>query len=220
MSLYDLLRPVARALLRAGARLEVTGVENIPATGPFLLLCNHQSATDPILAQAYCPRRVHTMTKSTQFGHPVFRWLIPRLHGFPTRRYRVDPQAVRVALRRLAEGEGVGVYAEGERTWDGRLQPLRSGTVRLALKAGVPVVPCGITGSYDLWPRWSRRPRRARVAVRYGPPIRWDSHDRKPDREAALPDAIRRLREALEVLVEEPEGGVAPDLEWLHSHFT
>ena len=48
----------------------------------------------------------------------------------------------------------MGVFPEGERSWDGRLQPLRSGTIRLLLKAGVPVIPCGMVGIYEVFPRW------------------------------------------------------------------
>ncbi len=150
--------------------------------------------------QISCRRPVHSFTKSTQFGSRVFRWLLPRLNAIPTRRYRVDPQVVRVALRLLEKGEVVGIYPEGERSWDGQLQPLRRGTVRLILKAGVPVVPCGVIGSYDVWPRWGSGPKRARVRIRFGEPLEFGKHDSREERERALADTTRRLREALEQL--------------------
>lgn len=202
--LYRILRPVACGLAHVTARVQVEGVEHIPATGPFLLLSNHQSALDPIFVQGWAGREIHAMTKSTQFRHRLFRWLIPRLHGFPTRRYRVDPQAVRVALRRLQEGKGVSIYAEGERTWDGRVHSFRRGTVRLALRAGVPIVPCGISGSFDVWPRWGRRPRRSPVLIRYGPAIQWEPHLHRSQREMRLPDAAEELEDAVRNLVDEP----------------
>ncbi|MGW8268549.1 MAG: lysophospholipid acyltransferase family protein, partial [Longimicrobiales bacterium] len=197
LSWYSFLRIVAKGLVSLGVRMDVEGLENIPATGPFFLVGNHQSVLDPILAQSACPRPVHTFTKSTQFSKPFFRWLTTRVNGIPTRRYRVDPQVVRVALRRLAEGKAVGVYPEGERSWDGTLQPFRQGTVRLLLRAGVPVVPCGISGSYDVWPRWSRKIKRRRAVLRFGTPLRWPAmHDRR-ERDAALPAATEALRRAL-----------------------
>src|SRR5690606_38543582 len=70
-------------------------------------------------------------------------------------RFEPDPQAVRLVLRRLREGHGVGLYIEGERSWGGRPQAPRRGTVRLILRAGVPVVPAAIAGSYEAWPRWT-----------------------------------------------------------------
>lgn len=179
------------------ARVRVFGRENIPGTGPFFLVANHQSALDPIIVQCNCGRVVHTFTKSSQFSSPLFGFVLPRVNAIPVRRYRVDPQAVRVALRRLDAGEGVCIYPEGERSWDGRLQPFRRGTVRLLLGPGVPVVPVWIGGSYDVWPRWGRRPSRGSVEVRFGPPILFGPHRGRSAREAALEAGEERLREAL-----------------------
>jgi 1-acyl-sn-glycerol-3-phosphate acyltransferase len=188
--------------------LVVGGTQNIPGEGPFLLFPNHQSALDPFLVQSFCPRDVYSMTKSTQFAHPVFRWIIPRILGFPVRRYRVDPQAVRTTLRLLRAGQGVCVYPEGERTWDGSLQPFRRGAVRLALAAGVPVIPCGIMGTYEVWPRWASRPRQGiPVSVRYGSPIRFGPYPDRSARDADLPRAEARLRSALQELCGERAGG-------------
>lgn len=202
-SLYLPLKALVRWLaLPVWTRTEVRGVEHIPKTGPFFLIPNHQSVLDPFMVQAVCPRTVHSMTKSTQFAKPFMRWILPRIGSFPTRRYRVDPQAVRVALRELERGRGVGIYPEGERSWDGSLQPLRKGTVRLLLKAGVPIVPCGISGSYDVWPRWSKRPRRCPVKIQFGEPIEFGRHDDRAAREAALPAATVRIESALRRLID------------------
>jgi len=200
MSWYALLRLLAIPFAHLAARLEVVGKENIPRDGPFILVANHQSILDPILVQVVCPRPLYTLTKSTQFRGSVWGWIMPRVNAIPTRRYRIDPQAVRVVLRRLAQGEAVGVYPEGERSWDARLQPFRRGTIRLLLKAGVPVVPCWVAGSYDVWPRWSKTIRRRRVRVEFGQPLQWPALDRRVDRDAMLPDAVEALRSTLESL--------------------
>ena len=202
-SLYLPLKSLVRwVIMPILTQTEIRGVEHIPKTGPFFLIPNHQSVLDPLLAQAACPRTVHSMTKSTQFSNPFMRWILPRIGSFPTRRYRVDPQTVRVALRELSRGRGVGIYPEGERSWDASMQPLRRGTVRLLLKAGVPIVPCGISGSYDVWPRWSRRPRRCPVRIRFGEPIEFGVHDDRASREAALPAATARLERAIRRLID------------------
>lgn len=194
---YSVAQWLPRTFWRSLSTLDVSGVENVPRSGPFLLISNHQSNLDPILIQAVCPRRVHAMAKSTQFAVPLIARLMKRLHSFPVRRYQTDPQAVRVVLRRLSEGEGVAIYIEGERTWDGRLQPPRLGTVRLALKAGVPIVPTIIRGSYDAWPRWDSRVQFRPITITFGPPIRLPHLDRKADREAALPSATATLMDVL-----------------------
>jgi len=197
MTLYGTCQRIVRSLWPLIGRLHVTGLDKIPEKGPFLLVANHQSILDPILIQAVCPRPVHTMAKSTQFAHPVFAWLMPRLKSFPVRRYQVDPQAVRTALRLLSAGEAVGVYVEGERSWDGRLQPPRLGTLRLILKAGVPVVPCTIAGAYEVWPRWDGKLRRGDVHITFGEPLRFPRLDDREARNRALRAMGDRLMAAL-----------------------
>lgn len=202
MIVYRTAQLLARGL--AGLilpELVIRGRQNIPSDGAFLLAANHQSILDPILIQSVVRRPLHTMAKSTQFAAPGMGWLLNKLKAFPVRRYQIDPQCVRVALRRLGQGEGVGVYVEGERSWDGRLQPPRLGTVRLILKAGAPVVPCAITGAYDVWPRWDRRIRREPVRITFGSPLRFPRLDRREDRERELDAAGERVMNAIRRLM-------------------
>jgi 1-acyl-sn-glycerol-3-phosphate acyltransferase len=213
---YQILRAIARWWVQRIVDVRVEGLYNVPESGPCLIVPNHQSAIDPLLVQGMCPRLIHTMTKSTQFTSPLFRTLLWLGRAFPVRRYRVDPQSVRVLLRRIEEGEAVCLYPEGERTWDGSLQPLRRGAVRVMLRCGVPVIPVGIEGSYDAWPRWSSRPRRGcAVKVRFGAPLVFGAHGTREEREAALPLAEETLRMALLELSGEaarvPQAGEAGD---------
>jgi 1-acyl-sn-glycerol-3-phosphate acyltransferase len=196
MSFYRFAQVTVRTLWPLVGRLDVRGLERIPESGPFLLIANHQSYLDPVLIQAVVRRPMYTMAKSTEFSAPITGRLLERLKSFPVRRFQTDPQAVRITLRHLRQGRGVGIYIEGERTWDGRLQPPRLGTVRLILKAGVPVYPAGISGAYDVWPRWDR-PRRGEIRIRIGEPMRFPQLDRREDREAALPEARERIMAAI-----------------------
>lgn len=195
---YRFAQWLPRTLWSALGKLEVHGLENVPETGPALLLANHQSILDPILIQAVVPRHVFAMAKSTQFASPVMKWLMPRVKAFPVRRYQIDPQAVRVALRHLEAGDLVGIYVEGERSWDARLQEPRRGTIRLALHAGVPIVPITITGSYDVWPRWHRGLRFETVRIDFGPAFRLPTVRHRAARDAALPDAATTIMGTLE----------------------
>lgn len=138
------------------------------------------------------------MTKSTQFASLPFRRLLAACRAFPVRRYRIDPQAVRMSLRHLQAGRVVCIYPEGERSWDGALQPFRPGTLRLALQAGVPILPVGIEGMYEIWPRWRSLPRLGGVVhLRFGEPIHLPVPPNRAEREAALPAAEARIRAAL-----------------------
>ena len=197
MTWYGFFRALLKPFLYAVCRFDVKGLENIPSDGPFILVANHQSFLDPIIVQTICRRPLHTLAKSTQFSGRFMGWAMPRVNAIPTRRYRVEPQAVRVVLRSLAEGKAVGIYPEGERSWDSGMQPFRRGTIRLLLKAGVPVVPCGVAGAYDVWPRWSKTIRRARVRVEFGEPIIWPAMNDRAQRNEYLPEATKQLTEVL-----------------------
>jgi 1-acyl-sn-glycerol-3-phosphate acyltransferase len=178
--LYRFAQLLVRSLWPLFGRVEAEGLENVPDHGPFILIANHQSYLEAVLFGAVVKRPFHTMSKSTQFNDPITGWIIKALKGFPVRRFQVDPQAVRIALRVLEQGEGLGIYIEGER------------------KAGVPVVPVGISGGYEIWPRWGRpRFRRGTVSFRFGPPIRFPKLDDKAAREAALYDARERIVSSL-----------------------
>lgn len=200
MTFYRFAQGLVRLLLPLVGRVEVRGLQHVPAHGPFLLVANHQSYLDPILIQTVVRRPIHTMAKSTQFSDPMTGWFLRRVNSFPVRRFETDPQAVRIVLRRLREGHGVGIYIEGERSWDGRLQPPRLGALRLILKAGVPVVPCGISGAYDVWPRWDSRIRRGTIRIALGQPLRFPQLHCREDREAALAGTGERLMAAIRAL--------------------
>jgi 1-acyl-sn-glycerol-3-phosphate acyltransferase len=186
---YRLCQWIVRTAWRQRGRIDVHGLHNIPDNGPFLLVCNHQSDLDPPLIHSVIRRPVHAVAKSALFAGPGLTWIQRQLCTIPVRRFQVDPQAVRTTLRYLAEGRGVAIYVEGERSWNGRLQPYRPGTIRLALKAGVPVIPAAIHGSYEASPRWDSRIRSGPVTIRFLQPITFPRLDRRIDRERALPAA-------------------------------
>ncbi|MEX2283693.1 MAG: lysophospholipid acyltransferase family protein [Gemmatimonadota bacterium] len=190
---YDLYcRLVRTAWKAAGGSLHVSGLENIPPEGPCFLIPNHQSYLEPLLIASVVPRMVHPMAKSGQFAMPVLGRLLSRVYGFPVRRHQVDAQAARTALRRLASDAAVMIFPEGERTWDGRLQPFRIGVLRLILKVGVPVVPVRVDNAYDLWPRWERLPRPGPLHLTFKPPLHFPKLERRSERTRAAVDDVRR----------------------------
>ncbi len=195
--IYRSAQILARTLWPLIGRVHVEGLHHIPRKGPFILIANHQSYLDPVIVQAVVPRPIHTMAKSTQFNSATAGAVMKTLKSYPVRRFEIDPQAVRLSLRILSEGHGVGIYIEGERTWDGRLQTLRRGTLRLILKAGAPVVPCGISGAYHIWPRWHHRIKRGNLTLRFGEPMRFPALHTRRERDAALPETQRLITSAL-----------------------
>jgi 1-acyl-sn-glycerol-3-phosphate acyltransferase len=170
-AVFERVRTLIGRILHAFLNIGVEGRENVPANGPVILAANHSSFLDAILLAALSPRPIAFMTKNSQFDNRMLFGVLRWAGAFPVRRYTTDVGAVRNARRILAAGRVLGLFPEGERCWDGLMQPFKRTTVRLLLALGVPVVPVGIAGAYGLMPRWSTRIRRVPVAVRFGPPL-------------------------------------------------
>ena len=141
------------------------------------------------------------MTKNSQFDHRLLDRFLVWARAFPVRRYTTDAVAVRNALRILAAREVLGLFPEGERCWDGRLQPFKRTTLRLMLAAGVPVVPVGISGAYPLMPRWSSGVRRGTVTLRFGAPLDLPTLDVRNQSPHQILAAGEKLRSAILELI-------------------
>ncbi|MBN2022411.1 MAG: 1-acyl-sn-glycerol-3-phosphate acyltransferase [Pirellulales bacterium] len=176
-------------------RVRVSGRENIPAEGPVLLASNHQSHFDPPLIGACCPRRANYMARRTLFPFAPFAWLLNSLGAFPIDRDGVGLAGVKETLRRLRRGEPVLVFPEGTRTYDGRIAPFRPGLAALAARSRAAIVPVGVAGAYDAWPRWRPLPGPGRLVVHFGPAIAPDEVRALDDR-ALVAEVERRVRAA------------------------
>jgi len=204
---YRVLRWIMSLYFRARMKIRFEGEGNVPKKGPFFVVLSHQSHLDSLLLHTFCPRLVYTLAKSSVFRTRFMAWLAPKVGALPTRCYQIDPQAVRVVLRMLQRGRGVGVFPEGERSWDGTLQPLRRGSIGVLLKGGVPVIPRGIVGTYEVAPRWGDMNwwkvgvGRAPVTIRYGAPIHLGRHDDRADRERARGEVTHRIENALRMVL-------------------
>lgn len=170
-SWYRFCRFLCQLSFLALFRGRTFGVRYVPRTGGVLLVCNHQSFLDPVLATLALPRECHYMARDTLFANPRFRKLIESLNAFPVKRGTADVGAIKETLKRLKSGGLVTVFPEATRTPDGSVQPMQPGVVLLARKARVPIVPTMILGAFEAWPRQAKLPHPARVIVAYDEPI-------------------------------------------------
>lgn len=145
--------------------------QRVPRSGGVLLVCNHQSYLDPVLATLALPRECHYMARDTLFKAGIFKKLIESLNAFPVKRATADVGAIKETLRRLKAGALITVFPEATRTHDGRVRPMQAGPVLIARKAGVPLIPTMILGAYEAWPRNAKGPHPAPVIVAYGEPV-------------------------------------------------
>jgi 1-acyl-sn-glycerol-3-phosphate acyltransferase len=178
---YRLLQVLAKGLCVLLFQIRVTGKDHVPRRGGALLVANHQSYLDPVLVGVGLRRRVSYVARVELFGFAPFRRLIQSLDAIPIRARKIGLGGIRESLQRLRQGRLVLIFPEGGRTPDGTLQPLRPGFCTLATRADVAVIPVGIVGAFESWPRHHRLFRPHRIAVHFGPGI--------------PPDAIRGLSE-------------------------
>lgn len=168
---YDALLPIAKIVFAVYAPVTTVGLENIPATGGVLITSNHASYLDSVLVWLTCPRRVAFLGKKELYDSALSAWFFRGYGVIPVDRENPTLSMMRDTLGALREGVPVMVAPEGTRSPNGKLLPFKSGFVKFAYKAHVPILPTAIIGSYEMWPRHNRFPRPGKITVIYGKPI-------------------------------------------------
>lgn len=150
---YEIGRWTTAVALTLGWSLRVTGRHNFPKHGPALLVANHQCYFDPPAAGLAYERQVVFLARKTLFDVPGFGWLIKRLNALPVDQVGMAKDGLKAILAKLESGHPVLVFPEGSRTEDGALAKLQPGISLLIKRIRCPIVPIGIVGAHDAWPR-------------------------------------------------------------------
>ncbi|MGQ9458090.1 MAG: lysophospholipid acyltransferase family protein [Anaerolineae bacterium] len=166
-----ILAVVLRLAMRLLLRLEVEGLERIPARGPVILIFNHITFLDPVILTGLLPRESAAMSKVENFSKPVVGLLLRIFGAFPVERGRVDRRALRRSLEVLERGGVLLIAPEGTRSRVPGLQEGKDGIAYVALQSGVSVIPVGIAGA-ERFSANLRNLRRTPVRVRVGRPFR------------------------------------------------
>ena len=202
--LYTIAKLLTLVLARFLFRLKSRGAENVPRTGPVLIVTNHSSVLDPPIVGAVTPRPLSFMAKAELFRIPLFGRIIRALNARPVRRGVSDPPALRAALRVLEGGGALLVFPEATRGPEGVLREGRPGAGMLALLSGAPVVAAYITGAGRAWPKGRMLPRPARVRVHFGKPMQFE-REAGSDRKGQYAAASREMMAAIAALKEAGE---------------
>lgn len=211
--IYWIARHFLRTVFFWTMRLRKSGLEIARRPGGYVLACSHVSHLDPFCVSAVLPRKIGWMARIEFYRHPIAARLMRLGHAFPVNRQGVPVSAIRESLRRLARGEVVGVFPEGE-IKDGagsvlRGAPIKRGVCLLAARSGCPVLPCIILGTEKLnsprpWmPGWH-----GRLWVACGEFI---EPVNGPDRRAARAEMAARIEAALRRLYAEMRAEFALD---------
>jgi 1-acyl-sn-glycerol-3-phosphate acyltransferase len=177
--LYTIGQYTVAPAVRLALRPTVEGLENVPAKGGAVLAGNHLSVADEYIMGAVVPRHIAFWAKAEYFngtglGGFAMKTLMRGLGAIEVNREggRAALTALDAAIPALRGGELVGVYPEGTRSPDGRLYRGRTGAARLALLAGVPIIPIGVIGTERVQPIGRKIPKLgAKVTIRFGKPM-------------------------------------------------
>ncbi|KMS78618.1 acyl-phosphate glycerol 3-phosphate acyltransferase [Streptomyces leeuwenhoekii] len=171
---YVLLGP----LLRLAFRPRIEGLHHVPSSGAAIVAGNHLSFSDHFLMPAVLKRRITFLAKAEYFTGPGLKGRLTAAFFRSAGQIPVDRSgkeagqaAIREGLGVLDRGELLGVYPEGTRSHDGRLYKGKVGVAVMALKAGVPVVPCAMIGTFEAQPPGKAVPRVRPVTIRFGEPL-------------------------------------------------
>ncbi len=210
--LIRILVAIIRFLFRLLARVEVVGTENLPRSGGIIVAVNHLAALDPPLAYMVIWPVRKDMTALAAKKHQknvLYSFVINAAGGIWLNRDEPDTRALREAREHLQKGGVLGIAPEGTRSKTGGLISGKTGAAYMADKAGVPIVPVGINGTYRVVSRVLLL-QRPRITVRFGRPFSLPPVERKT-RECDLERNTEEIMCRIAALLEPQYRGVYAD---------
>ncbi|WP_232483670.1 lysophospholipid acyltransferase family protein [Brevibacterium yomogidense] len=207
---YRAMRSLFRGSIKSAHRPTVTGVTNVPKTGPVIIASNHRSFADSIYLSALSPRRVSFMAKAEYFeGRSIANKFVgsfmASVGAFP-----VERGSAAAAVKALEMGEEIlrsggvfGIYPEGTRSRDGKIGEGKTGAAELAIRTGATIVPVGIVGTEDVMPVDANFPQPKSFAMTFGKaiPAPARAHPAGPQRR----ELTEQIMAAIRALVAEAE---------------
>ncbi len=169
--LWWILQQIAQVIFILYFRFRSTGKEKIDSTKGGLLLLNHQSFLDPLLAGVSLSRPVCYLARNSLFKIPILGWFLKNVYVIPIDRTAASSESMKKAISKIKEGHLVGIFPEGTRSSDGNLQRIKPGFIAIAKRSNVPVYPVAVSGSINAMPRNSLFIWPKKVMVVYGDPF-------------------------------------------------
>ena len=174
---YLLVFPIFRFLFRG----QIIGTSNLPKCGGVVVVSNHGSHLDPPILGHALGRPVAFMAKSELFKIPILSFIISACGAYPVKRGVGDREALRTASNQLIAGWATGVFLDGTRQENGRVNQPKSGAALLAARTGCPILPVAIVNSHRAFPKGSFFPRFVSIHLKVGELIQPPSTRKRED---------------------------------------
>jgi len=172
--LYKLGKFLCTAVCKLYLSFEISGSENLPEKGGFLLASNHKSNLDPVILGVVSRRELTFMAKESLFKVPAFSWLLFKIHAFPVKRNTADIFALKSAIKRINSGEGLLIFPEGTRSESKEAVKIQPGIGFIAAKTNAPVVPVFVSGTEIALPKGGKFIRQAKIKITFGKAVSYD----------------------------------------------
>lgn len=194
---YRLAKVVVNLLLPLVWRVRIENKERLTQEGAYIVSCNHIYWSDPVVIAYKSKRQIHFLGKRELFEGRFLRTVFGWLGAIPISRGETDIKAAKDVMKTLKKGGAVGIFPEGTRTGGEYYNQMHEGAAFFALRAGCPILPCGIAGSIKF---------RGRLQLCVGEPMETAMADgRKPEAED-IEQLTTRLGEEIIRLSERAKG--------------
>lgn len=201
-----LMSPLARIFMK-----KARGLDNLPRKKPYIIAVNHASFADPVFMTVALRKKLGSDVRHIYFiAKRKIIWLIftyrvaEKLFNLLIINPRKKEKVVERAEKLLARKKILAVFFEGTRSWTGRVQKGKTGTVRIALDTKLPVVPIGLVGTRDFWPRGKIFPRfKKNIRVNVGRPISFKKYYNKKINKKLLRELTGIIEDEVKKLIKQ-----------------
>lgn len=183
-------------------KFEVYGISS-PYQGGAILAANHTSFYDPPLIAAAWPEPTYYLARATLFRFFFFGWFLKKLHAYPIEGTAQDIKSFKTVNELLDQGKKVVIFPEGHRSYNGTMNPIKTGVAMLAMRSKCPIIPVYIHGAYETWPRKAFFPKiKTKIICSFGSPI-FPSTDPETDKKGERERLTQQVQSEIEKLRDE-----------------